>query len=116
LQEARSPELEKNSRFKPFSEAAVRRRRGANPRGIQGIPLTPRSQSEEDCIHGIPRRNGRIVATQWMLWARWEQRLDFLPQRVRNAPAIIFRNQPHFICLHAALLLYGIGIFSRLLE
>src|SRR5215210_1241589 len=84
------PELLKNSCLHPLLKAPVRRGVVAEAGGIQGSPLAARSEHEENRVHGVTIRDPRIVAAQRVrLWGR-QQGFHFLPELVRDAPAIIF--------------------------
>jgi hypothetical protein len=59
---------------------------GAEPRRMQRIPLAAGAEHEEDGIHGLPIIDVGPMAPQGVRFARREQRLDALPQRVRDTP------------------------------
>jgi hypothetical protein len=67
-------------------EAAVRRAPGTEARGLQGVPLAPGAQDEENGSHGPAIIDARPVAPEWMRLPGREQRLDALPQFVGYPP------------------------------
>src|SRR5262245_33316339 len=50
LQQPGLPQLQEHPRGDPFLEAVVRRGPGADTRGVQGLPLAPGPQAEEDGV------------------------------------------------------------------
>jgi hypothetical protein len=59
---------------------------GTEAGSIQGIPLATGAKDKEDGIHGLAVIHARPMAPQGVQFARWEQRLDVLPQLVRKTP------------------------------
>jgi hypothetical protein len=53
---------------------------------MQRIPLAAGAEHEEDGIHRLPIIDAGPMAPQGVWFARREQRLDALPQRVRDTP------------------------------
>src|SRR5215210_4048706 len=89
------PELLKDASLHPLLEAPVRRRVVAEAGGIQGSPLTARSEHEENRVHGVTIRHAWMVAAQRVRLSRRQQGFHFLPELVRDAPAIIFNYKSH---------------------
>jgi hypothetical protein len=67
-------------------EAAMGGTAGADTRLMQRIPLAAGAEHEEDGIHCLPIIDAGPMAPQGVRFARREQRLDALPQRVRDTP------------------------------
>jgi hypothetical protein len=67
-------------------EAAMGGTAGADTRLMQRIPLAAGAEHEEDGIHRLPISDAGPMAPQGVWFARREQRLDALPQRIRNTP------------------------------
>jgi hypothetical protein len=83
---ATRPQLKEYASRRPFLEATMGRATGTEAGVIQGIPLATGAKDEEDSIHGLAVIHARPMAPQGVRFARWEQRLDVLPQLVRNMP------------------------------
>jgi hypothetical protein len=56
---------------------------------MQRIPLAAGAEHEEDGIHGLPIIDAGPMAPQRVRFARREQRLDALPQCVRDTPLTV---------------------------
>jgi hypothetical protein len=80
------PEIEEDAGLAPFLEAAMGRTAGADGGGVERIPLAAGSKHEEDGVHGSAVGHGGSVAAQRMGLSWGQERLDTLPQRVRDAP------------------------------
>jgi hypothetical protein len=50
------------------------------------MPLASRAEHEKDGIHGFAIIDTGPMASQWMGFARWEQRLNPCPQGIRDTP------------------------------
>jgi len=79
-------------------EAAMGGTTGTDARLVQGIPLATRAEHEKDGIHCFAIINAGPMAPQGVRFARGEQRLDTLPQLVREAPVtadflVVVRHQ-----------------------
>jgi hypothetical protein len=80
-------------------EAAMGGTAGADTRLIQRIPLASGAKHEEDGIQRLPIINTGPMAPQGVRFAQREQRLDALPQCVRNTPitagvlSVVFHEQ-----------------------
>src|SRR5665213_1678495 len=61
-QEPLAPEFVKHARVEPFAKPPVRGGARADPRRIEGIPLTTRTEHKEDRVHRIAIGNARVVA------------------------------------------------------
>ena len=79
----------------PLLKPAVRRRRRADPGQVERVPLHPRPQHQQDCVHRSAVRHAGVVTPQRMRRPRRQQRLDPLPQPIRNPPAVIAIDEPH---------------------
>jgi hypothetical protein len=62
---------------------------GTDARLVQRIPLAAGAEHEEDGIHRLPILDAGPMAPQGVRFARREQRLDALPQLVRNTPITV---------------------------
>jgi hypothetical protein len=67
-------------------EAAMGGTTGTDVGGIQGVPLAPSTQHEENGIHGFAIIDTGPMAPQRVQLPRREQRLDVCPQLVGHAP------------------------------
>jgi len=67
-------------------EAAMGGTTGTDVGGIQGVPLAPSTQHEENGIHGFAIIDTGPMAPQGVQFAQREQRYEALPQLVRNTP------------------------------
>jgi hypothetical protein len=56
---------------------------------MQRIPLAAGAEHEEDGIHRFPIIDAGPMAPQGVRFARREQWLDALPQRVRDTPILV---------------------------
>src|SRR5450432_1830249 len=79
----------------PFQEATVRRGARAYASGVEGVPLAAGAQYEQDCVHRVAIGHPRVVASEGMLLAFRQQRLDLRPQHIRNPPPIVSLDQAH---------------------
>jgi hypothetical protein len=73
----------------------MRRRTAAQACPVKRIPLNAGAQHKQNGIHRIAVGNARIVTAQGMRLAQWQQRLDLLPQLVRNTPSVVGNHQTH---------------------
>lgn len=89
------PELLEHSSLDPLLEPAVSRRVFAEARGVQSLPLAAGAQDKEDRIHSLPVRYAWMVAAQRMWFARRYKGQHCLPERIGNAPAVVFYYQAH---------------------
>jgi hypothetical protein len=53
---------------------------------MQRIPRAAGAEHEKDGIHCLPIIDAGPMAPQGVQFARWEKRLDALPQLVRDTP------------------------------
>jgi hypothetical protein len=83
------PQLLEDTGLDPLLEAAMGRTLGADPRGAEGGPLAAGAEDEEDGVHGLAVGDARVMAAEGVGLAGRQQRLEALPQRVGDAPAII---------------------------
>ena len=73
----------------PLLEASMGAAGVADLRGAQGVPLHAGAQHQQDGVHDLPVGDAPAVSAQGVRW-RWRQeRLDALPEPVRDAPAIV---------------------------
>jgi hypothetical protein len=70
-------------------EAAMGGTTGTDLRLVQCIPLAPGTEHEKDGIHGFAIIDPRPMAPQRVWLARREQRLDALPQLIRDTPVTV---------------------------
>jgi hypothetical protein len=86
----------------------------ADPRRIERAPLAAGTQYEKNSVHRRAITYARVVATKWMWFPRWKQRLHFRPQFVWNSPTIVFVDQSHTfekIKGHSDKQIFGADIF-----
>ena len=69
----------------------MRRTAGADPGGIEGIPLAAGAQHEENGVHGGAIVHPRSMTPERVGLSRWQERLDPLPQGIRDAPSPVKR-------------------------
>jgi hypothetical protein len=69
----------------------VSRRCGAEASRIEGIPLAAGPQNEEDTVHRGAVRDTRVVAAERVGLGRRQERLDALPEFIRDAPIAAHR-------------------------
>jgi hypothetical protein len=86
------PDLVEHACLLPLLKA-MRRRRAADPDRVQPVPLHPRAKHEQDRVHRGAVRDARPVTSQRMRRPRRQQRLDPLPQPVRQPPTIVAREK-----------------------
>src|SRR5215212_306089 len=80
------PELQEHAGFAPLLEAPVRRGGRTDPGLVEGVPLAAGAKAEEDGVHGRSVADPGVVAAQRVGLARRKERLDPLPQLIRDAP------------------------------
>jgi hypothetical protein len=62
---------------------------GTEPGRLQRVPLAAGAEPEADGLHRLPILDAGPMAPQGVRLARREQRLDALPQLVRNTPITV---------------------------
>ena len=77
----------------PTLKAPVRRGGRADPRRIQGVPLHPGAKHEQDRVHRSPIGHPGPVTPERMRRPGRQQRLDPLPQPIRQPPTIVARDK-----------------------
>jgi hypothetical protein len=110
--------MEEDACLYPLLKAIVRRRMRAQLRLIQGLPLAPGSQDEEDRIGTVSIGHARSSPTKAMPIAMLgQQRLEYCPQFIGNAKScrrsVIRRSLPFsfsgFLFSHTS---YGSKLFG----
>jgi hypothetical protein len=86
IEQTFSPEQFKHTGVDPFLKAPVGRAGGADAGLVEGVPLAAGAQYEKDSVHGGPVGNPPSMTAQRMGLAGGKQRLDLLPEGVRDAP------------------------------
>lgn len=89
------PELLEDARHHPLLEAPVCGGMVADAGGIQGTPLAAGARHKEDRVHGSTVIHPRVVAAQGVRLPWRKEGLHLLPQRIRDAPAIVFNYKAH---------------------
>jgi hypothetical protein len=88
--QASGPQRQKDTRRRPFLEAAMGGTTGTEAGRIQRVPLTPGTQDEENGIHGCTIINARSMAPQRVQLPWGKQPLEAFPQLVRHAPITLY--------------------------
>jgi hypothetical protein len=66
FQQTHLPQFQKDAGLGPFLEPPVGGGTRTDAGGVQGIPLRPGAQDEEDAVHGLAGLDRGIMATQRM--------------------------------------------------
>ena len=67
----------------------MRRTARANASGTQGIPLTARTQYKQNRVHRRTVAHPWVMAPQWMLLTRRQERYHLLPNLIWQTPTIV---------------------------
>jgi hypothetical protein len=89
FQQAYFPEFQEHACFDPLLETIMGGGAWTKEGGVQGFPLAPRAEDEEDGIHTNTIGGTRPTAAKAVrVFVFWQPELDFPPKFVGNSPML----------------------------